>query len=130
MLDTTSHLCFLSLSPCHLKVLAVNPPDALVTWIGLNGFADGPVSRSATLSRHKYDPDFFSSLLEHNSGGVMGMARKGYIATGSLAYIITNKGARALVKQFGEAGGPGWSHHTDHAMVEYLDGLNVRKLLP
>jgi hypothetical protein len=106
-------------------VLRYNPPDALVTWIGLNAFADGPVSRSAILSRGKYDPNFFSKLLEHNSGGVMGMARKGYSASGSLAYIVTARGARELVRNFGTSEGSGWTHHTDHAMVEFLDDRNV-----
>lgn len=53
----------------------------------------------------------------------MGVARKGYSATGSLAYLVTAKGAQELVKYFGET--VGWTHHTDHAMVEFLDDRNV-----
>jgi GR25 family glycosyltransferase involved in LPS biosynthesis len=98
-------------------ILANLPTDAWIVWIGLNAYASGPVSRSSALDPARYDPNFYSSTrLPGNA--VVGVARPGLVATGTLAYLITAAGAAELTTHFSGTGtGQGWSHHTDHAVV-------------
>lgn len=105
-----------------MQVIAHNPSNALVTWLGLNGYASGSVSRSAPMNQDKYDPNQVSSLLP-NTNGVIGMCRPMLISTNSLAYLLTRRGAEVLLEEFGN--NQGWTHHTDHAMVGFLDRLGV-----
>ena len=105
------------------EVVRFNPREALVTWLGLNAFANGPVSRSAVLEQGGYDPDFFSAELP-GTRGALGVARRNLVATGSLAYLVTRRGAEALCGHFGDRR-TGWGAHTDHALVSYLDSKGL-----
>eukprot|EP00613_Pedinella_sp_CCMP2098_P038839 CAMPEP_0171788700 /NCGR_PEP_ID=MMETSP0991-20121206/64643_1 /TAXON_ID=483369 /ORGANISM="non described non described, Strain CCMP2098" /LENGTH=268 /DNA_ID=CAMNT_0012397875 /DNA_START=72 /DNA_END=875 /DNA_ORIENTATION=- len=91
-------------------VVAQNPSGAFVTWLGLNGYASGAVSRSAIMKLGLYDPNHFSRELEGTGGGVLGRCRPGLIATGSLAYLLTRAGALALVGRFGTPPPPQRAH--------------------
>jgi len=98
-------------------ILGSIPSDAWIVWVGLNAYASGSVSRSSPLDPTQYDPNFYSSPPPPGNT-VVGVARPGLIATGTLAYLITSAGANALSAHFsGTATGQGWAHHTDHDLV-------------
>lgn len=95
------------------RLIAANPPEAVVTWIGAHSYANGPMSHPWPIEE-AYDPDTFSTRLPGSD--VVGIMHDDFNPA-SLGYLLTHRGANQLFWHFTDEG---FALHTDHAVREFL----------
>ena len=98
-----------------MDVIRSLPADSYITWIGLHWFAFGSYSMPWPLE-DDYDPDQFSSLIEPGNPYIG--KGNGKFSPHSLAYVITQQGASALVEHFTQHG---FHRATDETMNQFLE---------